>query len=156
MENRENPKPVVRKRNPSDTLAARYGRRVVDGEDVEPTQFKMQDVECVSLLRRGKKFVRGFWLRQQSTKIGANLGLVDAKYIFDHQSEIPAEYRSKIFVFTGTLLLFPGDPNQQVAVLSWCEGSWRLFFSQLCGALWDNRVSSFRHKSLTKKWWQSP
>jgi len=96
-------------------------------EDVEPSQFQVKDLKLVPFLEDGENYVDGEELRQRAKKLKANLGLADAKFIMDHQNEIPTEFRDKYLVFTGTLLHSLGG-ELSVAYLSWSRGRWYLSF----------------------------
>lgn len=109
---------------PSQTLDANLipnGWEIV--EDVEPSKFQIKDLEMVSFLENGEEYVKGEVLRKRAVGLKANLGLADAKYILDYQAEIPPEFRTKYFVFPGTLLRSP-DGDLRVAYLGWDGERW--------------------------------
>lgn len=118
--------------HPSSTLASSYGYTVL--EDVTPSEFKVVDLELVPFLNpEDGGRIGGETLRQRAVTLKANLGLVNAKYILDHQSEIPTEFRDYVLVFTGTLLRVSGG-GLHVACLCWYGGCWHLDFDWLdCG-----------------------
>lgn len=99
-------------------------------QDVAPTEFKVSDLELVSFMKSSKSCVSGKVMRKRAINLKANLGLADAKYILDHQAEIPVEFRNKRIVFPGTLLCTP-DGNLHVACLFWHDGRWCLLFYRL-------------------------
>ncbi|MBI5023041.1 MAG: hypothetical protein HZC05_02650, partial [Candidatus Magasanikbacteria bacterium] len=109
----------------ADKIVASYGYTVV--EDVAPTLKSVSDLELVSFLEPGEPFVTGSVIRQRAVTLKANLGLVDAKYLLDHQSEIPTEFRSNLLVFAGTLLR-DSYGRLPLAYLCWPGGRWRLDF----------------------------
>ena len=104
-------------------------------EDVQPSNFKISDLEMVTFLQGEETSIRGKVMRERAVSLKANLGLVDAKRLLDNQSEIPVEFRGKILVFTGTLLRDP-DGSLFVACLSFDGGRWCLGFGWV-GNVWD-------------------
>lgn len=60
-------------------------------KDVLPSEFKVRDLEIATYMKGDKKF---------------NLGLADAKYIVDNQSDIAVGFRDKRFIFPGTQLVW--------------------------------------------------
>jgi hypothetical protein len=114
--------------HPSDSLAAEYGLTVVDNEDVEPTVKSVADLELVYFLKPNDDGrITGQVMRQRAVTLKANLGLSDAKYLLDHQSEISPEFRGKVLVFVGTLLR-GSNGRLYVAGLYWDDGRWCLDF----------------------------
>lgn len=112
---------------PSKKIAAEYGFTVM--EDVAPSKFEVKDLELVSFLEDGESYVPGEVMRTRAVTLKANLGLSDAKYTYDHQAEIPPEFRKYYLVFTSTLLRRPGRrPGRcpHVAILYWIGGRWAL------------------------------
>jgi hypothetical protein len=95
----------VKSEFPSSAIAAEYGYAVV--EDVAPTLKSVGDLEFAPFLEPGEDYVNGETMRQRAKKLGANLGLVDLKFVLDRQAEIPAEMRDKYIVFSGTVLRNP-------------------------------------------------
>lgn len=130
---------------PSLALAANLipkGLEVI--EDVEPSQFQVKDLELVPFLHEGKRPINGDTMRQRAVELNANLGLADAKFVLDHQDEIPVEFRGKYLVFTGTLLRYSGG-YPRVAALFWYGSRWCLNFDWLAYD-WDARGRLLRCK----------
>ena len=103
-------------------------------DDVDPAQFEGKDIEFISYLNNGEEFgwgIAGEVMRERAIQLRANLGLVDAKYILEHQDEIPADLQGKVYiVFPGTLLN-DFDGNTNVAYSTWDGQYWRLYFTWL-------------------------
>lgn len=126
---------------PSQSIATEYGYTVE--EDVEPSKFQVKNLEMVSFLENGENYVKGEKMRQRAVGLKANLGLADAKYVLEHQAEIPPEFRNnKYLVFTGTLLRDP-DGSLHMADLRWDGQRW------LLGFYWVARVW-FDHDRLVR------
>ena len=93
----------ARRSHPSDAIAAKHGYTVVDGEDVEPSQFQVKDIEYIDFLK-GNDPYSGGGMRWYASRLKANLGLVDGIYILEHQDEIPEEMQYRYIMLPGTLL----------------------------------------------------
>lgn len=109
---------------PSEILAENLkgkGWRIV--EDVKASKFEVSDLELVSFLKKGEKSVDGEEMRKRAVSLKANSGLDDAKYILDHQADIPVEFRKKYLMFPGTLF-----DCLHVTSLFWHEGEWKPSF----------------------------
>ncbi|MEK9183328.1 MAG: hypothetical protein AAB849_02355 [Patescibacteria group bacterium] len=114
----------------SEIIAAKYDYAVV--EDVTPSKRQISDLEIVSFLNDDESYINGTVMRVRAVILKANLGLVDAKRLLDNQEEIPVEFRSKVLVFTGTLLRDSGG-RLHVACLYWGGGRWCLRFDWIDG-----------------------
>ncbi|TSC84381.1 MAG: hypothetical protein G01um101413_676 [Parcubacteria group bacterium Gr01-1014_13] len=109
---------------PSELLADRLKKKgwaIV--ENVKPSKFEVKDLELVSILKDGEESVDGDTMRQRATNLKANFGLDDAKYILDHQAEIPVEFRGKYLIFPGTLFDCMHIPS-----IRWEDGKWQFGF----------------------------
>ena len=105
-------------------------------EDIAPTLKSIADLELVPFLNQNESFIAGTVMRSRAITLKANLGLVDAKYLLDHQLEIPAEFRSNVLVFAGTLLR-GSNGDLHVAYLCWNGNRWCLRFYRV-GCDWDD------------------
>jgi hypothetical protein len=100
--------------------------KVVD--DVIPTpRLSLQAVEFISLLDEGQSWVSSAKMRERAKRLGADLGLADAKFFLEHQAEIQEELRGKVLVFPGTVLLDP-DGRANAVCLEWSDGRWIVCF----------------------------
>ena len=110
--------------------AGMYGYTIVEGQDVEPSQFKIKNLEYISALQKGESGINGETLRQRAVALRANFGLADGMRILKHQDEIPKKMREHI-VLAGTLLR-DADGQLVVAILYWDYfGIWRMSFLPL-------------------------
>jgi hypothetical protein len=110
--------------SPSETIVKNLedkGWKIV--ENVEATEFEVKDLELVSVLKDGEESVEGDEMRRRAVSLMANLGLDDAMYIFDHQAEIPPEFRGKYILFPGTLF-----DCQHIPSMWWEDGKWLFGF----------------------------
>jgi len=119
---------------PSATLAADLipkGWKII--EDVAPSKFKISDLKLAPFMEEGEDYGYGKPVREYSVGFKDNLGLVDAKFILEHQQEIPAEFQNNYLVFSGTVLRNPDDGSRRVACLCWIEESlgWSLYWCWL-------------------------
>lgn len=73
-------------------------------KDVKPTEFKISDLKFIPFLKKKEKNVEGEELCRRAVKLHANLGLVDARRILAHRTNIPASLQDKQIIFTGTKL----------------------------------------------------
>ncbi len=92
-------------------------------EDVGASEFKVKDLELVSFLKEGEEGVSGEKLRRRAVKLKANFGLEDAKYVLDHQAEIPVEFRGKYIMFPGTLF-----DCLHIVSIKWEDNKWQFGF----------------------------
>ncbi len=101
-------------------------------EDVQPSKFKIQDLELHSLFKAGESGISNPEMRRRAIVLGGNLGLVDAKYLIAYQTEIPDEWQDCYIVFPGTVLRnsFTGDSYAAVLYATGIS-SWRLSFTYL-------------------------
>jgi hypothetical protein len=124
-------------KSPSLTYAAKHiqrGWEIVEGEDVFPTLTSMADLEPVKFLvgLEEDEDVLGVTMRKRGIEKRAMLGLSDAAWLLDHQSEIPpVELRKYHLVFAGTTLRDPSGYHY-VAYLFWADDQWYLDFYSLC------------------------
>lgn len=93
--------------HPLDIILNEEGWKII--KSVEPSKFEMKDLELVSFKQWNRDPLPGEVMRQSAVSLNANLGLDDAKRVFDQQKEIPVAFRSYCLVFSGTLLIGPGD-----------------------------------------------
>lgn len=109
--------------------------------DVEPSKFRVSDLEFVSLLRDDKESVSGKEMCQRAVMLRCNFGLCDAKRLC--QNEIPENLRNKRIVFPGTVLVeFVGSVNERVPVLVYASGRWNMVL-QLINGDYSSPVYSF-------------
>ncbi len=94
-------------------------------ENVELSEFEVSNLELVSCLKKDEDEVGGEEMRRRAVRLGANLGLDDAKYILDHQAEIPPKFRGKFLLFPGTLF-----DTYHIVCLIWKDGEWLPAFLQ--------------------------
>lgn len=94
--------------------------------NVKPSKFQVKDINLVSVLEKDEESVSGKVMRQRAKNLKANLGLADAKYVLEHQAEIPVEFQEKFLLFPGTLF----DCNH-IACLVWKDGKWHPAFLPL-------------------------
>lgn len=99
-------------------------------EDVEPRSFKVGDLKFKSFLQGDETYVGGDTMRQRAVELKGNLGLSDAKYFLEHQSEIPTELRGKYIVFAGTVMRGSGG-SIHVPFIYFNDGRWVLGFDWL-------------------------
>lgn len=117
--------------------------KIVD--DVQPSMFKISDLERVSFMEDRDGLVYGYEIRKRAVRLEANLGLVYAKYMLYNQSEIPVEFREKCLIFTGTLLCDPID-RLHMAYLRWSDNRWNLRFIWVLND-WNDDGNLLRSKS---------
>jgi hypothetical protein len=99
-------------------------------EDVKPSQFQMKDIEFVTYLHEDETSISGDEMRRRAAALKANLGILDGKYLLDHQDEIPKDMRDKYIVLSGALLRnYAGVLH--VAVLCFVGGRWHIGFTWL-------------------------
>lgn len=103
-------------------------------EDVQPIEFKVGDLEFPAFLKDGDPgYILGDELRRRAAgALKANLGLVAAKYLLEHQDEIPVEMQKFYIVLPGTLLR-DSVGILRVACLRFGEGRWVLGFRWVDG-----------------------
>lgn len=73
-------------------------------EDVEPSEFDATDLEYISFLREKEEICYVNEIRTRAVALGANLGLVDGKRIFDQRDNFPEAARTSHLLLPGTLL----------------------------------------------------
>lgn len=101
-------------------------------EDVVWFEFKISDLKLASFLRKGESHVGGQTMRRRAVVMKTNLGLIDAKFVLDHQAEIPVEFRNNYLIFPGTLLRRQdGGGRMYVASLCWRDIRWHLTWNWL-------------------------
>lgn len=102
-------------------------------EDVQPTAFKIKDVVFVSFFERNEFYISGQEMRRRAALLHGNLGLVDAKYLLEHQVEIPVVFQNYYIVFPGTVLQNSFNRRLYVPVLYWLwpTNSWDIYFAPL-------------------------
>ncbi len=97
-------------------------------EDIAPSKFQVKDLEFISFLEKGEEYIGGEVMRQRAVKLKANLGLADAKYLLDHQAEIPAKLRGKKYIVLPGTVLRDSCGDLGVPYLGWGGGRWVLDF----------------------------
>ncbi len=103
-------------------------------EDVQPSAFKVGDLKPISFLKEGEIYARGEVMRTRAMSLRANLGLVDAKYIMDHQAELSPRLRGMNLIFTGTRLRDPlGHLFLPFLYWDWSAHRWYLDFGWVDG-----------------------
>lgn len=107
---------------------------VIDGvvQDIAPSTFKVGDRKFKPFLKDNESYIHGEEFCMRAVRMKGNLGLSDAKYFLEHQSEIPTELRGKYIVFTATVLR-DSSGNFRVACLCWRGDRWVLDFRWLDG-----------------------
>lgn len=101
-------------------------------EDVQPTSFRIQDVAPSSFLKEGESEITSQEMRRRAVVLDGNMGLVDAKYLLQHQIDIPADWQDCYFVFPGTVLRKSTDNHLFIPILIYgTYGGWSLYFSDL-------------------------
>lgn len=69
------------------------------------------------------------WVRDNSLKIGANLGQYDAEYLLAHLDRIPAVPETiTTILFPGTIWCDPKEAKLLMPMLWNCGGEWKLVF----------------------------
>ncbi|TSC84328.1 MAG: hypothetical protein G01um101413_623 [Parcubacteria group bacterium Gr01-1014_13] len=111
---------------PSAQIARQYGCKVADHQDVQQTVFEEQVglIEIVSFVEPNDFYIHGKAMRLRAVGLRANLGLLDAKCLLDHQEKITEDFRKRRLVFTGTLMRGP-DNALSFAYLFY-DRSWQL------------------------------
>lgn len=95
-------------------------------EDVEPSDFKVEDLVFVGFLKDGETVVSGTVMRERAVALKANLGLSDAPRLLQDQTKISTERSGNNFiVLAGTVLRSP-DGNLNVPVLNFGGEQWYL------------------------------
>lgn len=102
-------------------------------EDVGEVELLLPDkLELVPFLIEGKKYINREELVRRVKEQKANLGQRQAEYLFEHQEEIPKEWRQYYLVFTGTIWRGRYGPRR-VPCLVWRGGRWCFGFYWLGG-----------------------
>jgi len=111
-------------------------------EDVTPTLFNIRDLKFKGFLKSGESLVNGSTMRERAVAMKGNLGLVDAKRLLDHQSEIPTKLRGRHIMFLGTVLRGSGgflgvpclflDGDRWCLIFGWLDGGWDRSFRFAC------------------------
>jgi len=97
------------------------GERSMSGNIVE-VKIGDRTYELLKILRDGETRISGSALVERAKEMDAHLGEEDARYIMEHQGDIPVALRGKIdFVFLGWRR--PDGPDD-VACLYWYGGVW--------------------------------
>ncbi len=113
-------------------------------ENVKPSKLNIKNLEIVSFLNSDETSINGKVIRDRAIERNANFCLEDAKYLLEHQSEIPLEFRGKYIVFTATLFR---DPSGYIhmAYIDFRGGRWDLYFHWIDGG-WEGRYRLVRSK----------
>lgn len=114
-------------------------------EDVEPSEFKVEDLDFVGFLEPGESVVTGTVMRERACTLKANFGLSDAPRLLEEQADIPESVRGKYIVLAGTKVRNPGG-DLGVPVLCFDGEQWYLRWFWL-GRDWDGRGRLPRSKS---------
>lgn len=104
------------------------GWEVVENSEEDPVSIS--ELELVSFLRPGESYIPGKEMRRRAKGMGAAPGLRQARYLLDHQAEIPAEWRKYYLPLAGALVRAP-DGRLFVPYLYWHGGGWGLDFRWL-------------------------
>lgn len=126
-------------KNLAEHLALRGGERLIVEEDVVPSNFRVKDLEFIPVLESGDRDIYGDMLRRRAAHCNANFGLVDGKYILEHQDEIPFQLCE-----SNTAIVLPGTLLRTSRLT-------RLHPSgcQVIATLWWNRDNGRWHSSCT-------
>lgn len=81
-------------------------------ENVPPTKFYLGELESVCFLKRKETGLNPDGVsieevRRRATKLGANMGLADAKRVYDHWGELSPKLWGRPLLFTGTVFFNP-------------------------------------------------
>jgi hypothetical protein len=123
-------------------IAAIHGFTVI--EDVEPSKFNVRDLVLVPFLKEGETGVKGRIMRERAVGLEANLGLVDAQSILNHEDQIYVGMRRMKPVFSGTLLR--DQNNKPCVAYMHFDGSWNLCFASIDYGVWGGDSSLLRLK----------
>lgn len=104
-------------------------------EDVVPTTKSGR--EFVTFIEAWEEYIGGGLMRARGKKLGANLGLVDAKYDLEHQENSSVELRGKYLVYSGTVLR-DSVGRLNVPDLGWRGGRWVLGFRWISGLFYGS------------------
>ncbi len=119
--------------------------------DVEPVLKSVERLEFLPFLHGDEVEIDIEVLRWRAKKLGANLGLGDAKFILALQKEIPVDLHDKYIVFPGTVLRSQ-DGGSYVPCLDRSPNKWVLRFVRLHDSLgllgydWNGRGRLVRNK----------
>ena len=77
--------------------------------------------------KEGEDYVSSKKMRQRAKELNADLGQLDAEYLFQHQELIPKEWREYVLIFTGTVWLDNDSGYCRIPMLQWRDdGGWHL------------------------------
>ena len=133
-----NPDPSYTKHESDWELITHVSRRITSISDLEP----------ISFLRKGENSVRGYDLIGRALyEFDAVIGQEDAEWLFEHQKDIPAEWRNYYILFHGTIRRHP-DGDLYFADLSWDGSVWYFCWDWLGGEYGaGSRLLRFRKPS---------
>lgn len=86
-------------------------------ENVPPTKFYLGELESVCFLKRKQVGISIEELRRRATKLGANMGLADAKRVYDHWGELSPKLWGRPLLFPGTVLFNPQYGDRYIMYL---------------------------------------
>lgn len=110
----------------------------------EPKEIKISDLQMVSFLKSGERYIKGEEMRRRAKEMKCNFGQTTAEYLLAHKEEIPAKFRKHYLVFPGTVWQDP-DGGHAVPYLGWDGDRWFLYFLWLDGAwIGNDRLLSAR------------
>jgi len=116
-----------------------------------PTEMTIggRTYDILGFLREKETSVVGDTMVERAREMDANLGADDGQYLLDHQDEIPAILRGKMyFVFTDWR---HPDDSESVYYIYWHEHSqrWVRRWSWLGHGYWSGCVRVFRRKPVS-------
>jgi len=124
---------------------------VPDGWKIEryvlPNRFEVRDLEFIPFLYGGELFLRGEDIMERVNELCANeLGLADAKYVLDHQDQIPADLREYTLFFAGAILC-DDSKECRVPYLVFLNNAWTIEFYWMRDEWGGNfRVARFKRR----------
>lgn len=119
-------------------------------QDVQPTIFRMKDVEFVPFVMPIEQPIFPEEMCRRAISAHAALGLVDGKYLLEHEEEIPAPLKNATIPLPGTVLLSP-DGQRYSPCLVYTGGDWDLRFYHVSDddylwGVWDEDDRLVRRK----------
>ena len=110
-------------------------------------RFEVRDLEFIPFLYGGELFLRGEDIMERLAQLRADhLGLADAKYVLDHQDQIPADLREYTLFFAGAILC-DDSKEYRVPYLVFLNNAWTIEFYWLKDE-WGGNFRAARLKPL--------